>query len=366
MKRHQIFAALVAAAMLCPAGSHAATVLTGDRIDGVPVIEKLDVSDLPPASLSRFYFRVTDQAIGQGWYVPVLVAKGASPGKRLLLTAAIHGDELNGIAVIQDLVPGLDLGTLKGSVVAIPGLNTPGLLQDSRNFTPGQYATPTNLNRKMPGDVKGDEVGTVYAGRLWSQLFMGNVDVGIDLHTQSRGTAYPLYVFAETLAAREIARALRPDMIKFDPGVKGAVENELNAAGATGVTMEMGEPDRFDPAMIARGKRGIGNVMIALGMIAGRQDLSGPDPYIGNKTVDVWSARGGYGRIMTPVGSVVTRGQVVATISDPFGRIVYTALAPMDGRVLSAATAPTREVGGLLVRILGWSDDPKCQAKGCE
>ena len=85
----------------------AATVLTGDKIDGVPVIEKLDLADQPTGRVSRYYFRVMDQAIGQGWYVPVIVVKGAEPGRRLLLTAAVHGDELNGIAIIQDLTNAL-------------------------------------------------------------------------------------------------------------------------------------------------------------------------------------------------------------------------------------------------------------------
>jgi predicted deacylase len=359
------FLGLICMAILPLAPASAATLLTGDRIDGTPVIEKLDVADLPAGALSRFYFRVTDQSAGQGWYVPVIVAKGARPGPRLLLTAAIHGDELNGIAIIQDLIPTLDLAALKGTIVAVPGLNMPGILAGTRNFGPGQWSAPDNLNRLMPGDVAADDVAKVYAGRLWSRIFQGNADAAVDMHTQSRGSAYPMYVFAETPGARRLAQALRPDMIKYDPGVKGAVETTLNAAGITAVTMELGEADRFDPAMIRRGLKGLRNVMIDLGMTSGAQDLSGPDPYVGNKAVDVTAPRGGYARILVSLGAEVEAGEPVATISDPFGRVVYTATAPVKGRVLSLATAPTREIGSLLVRILSWSDDPACQAEGC-
>ena len=109
MIRRLFLAAGLAAGLAVSAPSaSAATVLTGDRLDGVAVIERLDVSDAPVGQITRYYFRVLDQASGQGWYVPVLVARGAKPGKRLLLTAAIHGDELNGIEVIHQLFAGLD------------------------------------------------------------------------------------------------------------------------------------------------------------------------------------------------------------------------------------------------------------------
>jgi uncharacterized protein len=339
-------------ALLAPHPASAATVLTGDRIDGVAVIEKLDVADVPAGQISRFYFRVTDQAAGQGWYVPVLVARGARPGKRLLLTAAIHGDELNGIDVIHRLFADLDPRAMQGTVVAIPGLNAPGILNATRGFTPGGAASGANLNRLMPGDVHADDVAAVYAGRLWDRLFVGNADVAIDMHTQSRGTVYPMYVFVETDAARRIAELLRPDVIKLDPGVKGTVENTLNPAGVTAVTLELGGPERFEAEMVRRGLRGVRNVMQDMGIVAGAPDMSGPAPYVGAKSVNVVARRGGYARILVALGEDVKAGQTVATISDPFGRVVETLASPVAGRVSSLATAPTREIGDLLVRVL--------------
>lgn len=332
--------------------ANAATVLTGDRVDGVPVIERLDVSDLPAASLSRFYFRVADQATGQGWYVPVLVAKGAAPGKRLLLTAGVHGDELTGIAVIQDLFRDLDPKTLKGVVIGVPGLNQPGLLQAVREFRPSQSASGANLNRKMPGNIASDEISEVYAGRLWTGLFLGNADMAVDLHTQSRGTLYPLYVFAETAEAKRMADLFRPDMIAIDPGVNGAIENMLNAAGINAITAELGAPEVFDPVMNRRALLGIRNLMIDGGMISGTVSRPGPDPFVGNDTVDVTAQRGGYARVKVAIGDTVKAGDVLATVSDPFGRPVASAIAPRDGKVLSIATSPIHEIGQMLVRLI--------------
>ena len=337
---------------LVASASEAATIRTTDRIDGVAVIEQLDVADLPNASLSRFYFRVTDQATGQGWYVPVLVAKGSKPGKRLLLTAAVHGDELTGIAVIQDLFNSLDPKTLKGVVIGIPGLNQPGLLQGVREFEPSHGASNANLNRKMPGDVHSNEIINVYAGRLWTKLFMGNADMAIDLHTQSRGTLYPFYVFAETEAAKHMADLLRPDVIGMDPGVRGTIENELNPAGIDAVTAELGAPEVFDPVMIERALIGIRNLMIDAGMVTGTLNMSGPEPFIGNNITDITAQRGGFLRVKVALGQKVKAGDQVATVSDPFGTVTATAIAPHDGQVLSVATSPIHEIGEMIVRLI--------------
>ena len=361
-------AAIIAASLsLLTSGGpgHAATILTGDRIDGVAVIEALDVADLPAGSLSRFYFRVTDQASGQGWYVPVLVAKGIRPGRRLLLTAAVHGDELNGVAVIQDLMRDLDVKTLSGAVIGVPGLNQPGILQAAREFHPSEGSGSSNLNRKMPGDVKGSDISDVYAGRLWSKLFIGNADIAVDLHTQSRGTLYPMYIFAQTPAAMHLASVLRPDMITLDPGINGAIENMLNGAGMTAVTLELGAPEVFDPVMIGRALSGLHNLMIDQGMLTGQITKGGPEPYIGNMTTDVSAPRGGYARVLVKIGDQVTQGQVLATVSDPFGQVISTATAPLDGRVLSVATSPTHEIGAMLVRISSWSKGAPCSQPGC-
>ena len=94
-------------------------------IDGVAIVDRLDVADLPAGQMQRFWFRAGETAIAQSWYVPVIVVKGARPGPKLLLTAAIHGDELNGIDVIHQLVAGLDPAQMAGTLVAVPGLNTP-------------------------------------------------------------------------------------------------------------------------------------------------------------------------------------------------------------------------------------------------
>ncbi|WKL57105.1 M14 family metallopeptidase [Asticcacaulis sp. ZE23SCel15] len=363
MKRALPLITLLMSCVLTPA--MAATVYTGDRVDGFAVIDKLDSADFKAGSVTKLYFRVSDQSIGQGWYVPVVVIKGAKPGPKLLLTAAIHGDELNGIPVVQQIITDTDPHTLNGTIIAVPGLNTPGLLHSTRQFTPnGHGSGGENLNRILPGDLHGG-AANIYAARLWSNLFMGNVDISIDLHTQSAGISYPMYVFAETSGARHLADLIRPDVINMDPGIDGTVENTLNAYGFTSVTLELGVAESFDSVMIARGVKGIINVMRDQGMVAGTPDLSGPEPFLGNEILNVKAPRGGFAHVVVKLGDTVKAGDAVATITNAYGDVVAKITAPRDGQVLSVATDPRRDPGDTVARLIYWNDKGACAATGC-
>ncbi len=359
---------ILAATLAFAVGSaSAATVPTGDRIDGVAVIDRLDVTDLPAGQVSRFFFRVEDTALGQGWYVPVIVVKGAKPGPKFLITAGIHGDELTGIAVIQQLAAETDPKTLSGTLVMVPGLNTPGLMHSTRGLSVGALGQSgsANLNRLMPGDATADDASERYAGRLWSQIFTGNADFAVDFHTQSRGTVYPAYVFAQTHDAKVLADLLRPDVINMDPGIDGAVENMLDNAGVPAVTYELGGAEVFDRILTARAVRGVRNIMMARGMTAGRPDLSGPAPFLGNSLTNVSAPRGGWAHVTVSIGDDVKAGQTLATITDPFGQVVATLTAPHDGHVLSLATDPRADVGDMIVRLITLDPKLPCQADGC-
>ncbi len=335
-------------------------------LDGVAIIDRLDVADLPMGRVDRFWFRAGENQLGQDWRVPVIVIRGARPGPRLLLTAAIHGDELNGIDVIHQLVAGLDPSTLSGTIIAVPGLNTPGLLQSHREWTPDDSRSQPNLNRVMPGDdgaSNGSGGVDDYAGRLWSRLIRPNADQAVDMHTQSRGTAYVLYAFASTPRTRTMAELMAPDIVKLDRGDKGTVENELTNAGVPAITLELGGPEEFNAEMVRRGVAGITNLMRDMKMLAGPATVSSKT-FVANSIAVVRAPRAGFAHLLVPLGAAVAKDQPVATISDAFGRITETVKAPMAGRVNTIATDPRRARGGMLLRIVWWSADPQC-AMGC-
>lgn len=352
----------LALAMLLAAPAGAATMVSG-QIDAVPLIDRLDAADAPAGRTTRYWFRGGETATGQRWLVPVIVVKGARSGPRLLVTAGIHGDELNGIDVIHRLVAGIDPAALAGTVIAVPGLNPPGLLQGTREFAANDSRAAANLNRQMPGKIDGGYVEH-HAALLWQNLLRPNADLAVDLHTQSRGTAYVLYAFASTARTKRMAALMAPDVIKLDRGDRGTVENTLTEDGVPAVTLELGMPERFDETMVSRGVAGLLNLMREQKMLPGTVVEPPKSMVVGNVLAAVRAPRGGWARLTVPLGAKVEKGQTIATMADAFGRVTDTLLAPETGVIAAAFTDPRRERGGMIARIIHMSDDPAC-AYGC-
>lgn len=353
---------LAALALLAAAPAPAATEAIG-ALDGITVIDRLDVNDLAAASRNRFWLRAGASPVGQPWLVPVVVIRGAQPGPRLMLTAGIHGDELNGIAVLQRLAETIDPASLSGTITLVPGLNPPGLMQSARQFTPDWSRSAANLNREMPGQEGGALVAD-FAGRLWNRLIRPNADAAVDLHTQSRGTAYVMYAFASTPRTRRMAELLAPDIIKMDKGEAGTVENTLTADGVPAITLELGRPEMFDDQMIARGEAGLINLMRDMKMLPGRITPPPAGLFIANDIMAARATRAGWARLLLPLGAAVRKDQPLAEVRDSFGRLLETIASPADGRINMVATDPRIDAGSTVARIVWWSADPAC-ANGC-
>lgn len=365
MKTTPAFAAL----LLCnSAFADAATEYTGDRYNGIPVIRKLDVADLPAGQTHRFYLKGVENGVGQHWLVPVMVAKGAKPGKRLGLQVGVHGDENNGFNAIHRVFDALDPKKMSGSVVAVIGANSTGLLNNSRYFRlQGDSGSGVDFNRIWPGKPDGDAAQR-QAHRIFDGVWLGNVDAAIDLHTQSTGTTYPLYIYADYRVAgvRDMAESVPADIIKIDSGEPGAAEQAFNEAGMPSITLEIGGPKIYQPELIARAVIGIENNLKRLDIIAGTpgRDAARQGSFIGNETRSIRAETGGFAEILVPLKASVASGQLLAIQRNAFGDVIARYFAPWDGVVASISTDPVREPGALLVRLIRNNPDPACK-DGC-
>ncbi|MBP7916955.1 MAG: succinylglutamate desuccinylase/aspartoacylase family protein [Arenimonas sp.] len=364
MKKILYALALSAAPLSC----QAATQFTGDSVDGTPVISRLDVNDLESGKIHRFYLQGAENGVGQHWLVPVLVAKGAKPGKRLGLQAGVHGDELNGTRAIHHVFENLDPKQLSGSVVAVIGANSTGLLANSRYYQlQHDSGGGVDFNRIWPGKADGNAAEQqVY--RLFNGIWLGNVDAAIDLHTQSTGTAYPLYIYADYRMAgvRDLAERIPADIIKIDAGEPGAAEQAFNDAGIPSITLEIGAAKSYQPELIRRGVTGIENIMKHYGMLPGKagRDAKKQGTFVGNETRSIRALQGGFSEVLVALNQDVTSGQLLAVQRNGFGDVVARYTAPFDGRVASIGTDPLREPGALLVRLIRVNAEPSCK-DGC-
>jgi uncharacterized protein len=341
-----------------------------DIFGGVSVIDKLDVEALPRGKVYHFWFKGMDTSVGQSWYVPVIVNRGHEAGPRLLLNSGVHGDELNGIRVVQLAMQAIDPSKLKGTIIGIPGLNIPGILHGNRNYIMSDDGgSAANLNRVMPGDESKGDATNRFAGRVWQKLWMGNVDYVIDLHSQTRGTAYPTFVYADPRneKVKMLAETLAPDIIKYDAGEKGSVETEFVRANIPAVTYEIGRAGVWQQDLIDRSVLGVYRVMAALKMTeppAAPPAHPTPKSFLGNENTSLRATVGGFVEYRVGLLDLVVKDQLLARQMNAFGETVAEYKAPHDGKVLSVGDEPVREPGALIVRLIRWNPSEACKL-GC-
>ena len=351
------------AAAQTPAASPApgGATLTGDTIDGKPVITALEVNALAPGS-HRFYFRGVEGVTGQSWHVSVAVLKGARPGKRALLTGGVHGDEMNSIRTIQLVMGQLDPAEMSGSVMAVYDVSRPALEGMARRWpNSGRGVDLIDMNRQWPGDVNGFSAPSRHAGLLFEGLFRPNADFGIDFHTVSSGmdgTAFHIADMSNPEIA-EMAMLYPIDQIFDDTGGYGGIlMNELTAAGIPAFTPELGKPRVLDQEMIARFVEGTMNVLKHHGIVAGPIGRTASDAgvFVANSNFPVVATHGGFVELLVAPGEAVEAGQVVAVQYDTFGDLVAEYPTAVAGEVMVRRTDATCEPGTIIMAILFQSE----------
>ena len=357
-------ALLVASWTLC---AQAATTFTGDKIQGLPVITELDVNDLEPGKTQRFMFQGAEMGSGEFWYVPIIVAKGGQPGKRILLVSGVHGDELNPIGVLQQVFADLDASKLSGSVIGILAPNRPGVEWVTRTWPMSDLGTVLiNPNRTWPGTESGNTVER-HCWLMTNRLIKGNVDVGVDFHTGGTGSDFALFIFAyaKDAEAMRMAELFPVDQIMADPGLPGTLEYALVQAGISALTVELGGPRGFDAEKIRIGVEGAQNLLAHYKMTDRPVGQTAKDrnAFRGNKLEDIPGAAGGFVELLVKLNDEVKKGQKIAIQRNVFGDVVHEYTAGVDGRVAIIGTDAIRERGVNIVTILASSAD--CPPDGC-
>ncbi len=327
--------------------------VTQDVIQGHSVIESLNVNELASGE-HRFWFQVASTAIGQFQYLPVIVLKGESQGPKIMVTAGVHGDELNGVLAAQKLARTLKGKVVSGVVTIVPTVNLPGMLNHSRDYSSSDPdASPCNLNRFFPGNSQGDAANR-YIDALWSKLLRWNADFAIDLHTQTSGAIYPLYVFADFRieSSLQMARQIQPDAILNDPGDAGVLETVWNQSGIPSITIEVGTAKVIEQPLIDRTVEGIEEILRGKGVLEGEILSEYSQVVEGQAITSIRAKQGAFVLPKVTLMQSVKEGDLVAIAYDVFGDEQDKYYAPRDGVVLSHNIDSMREPGALVVRLI--------------
>lgn len=309
------------------------------------IVDTLDLESLAPG-LHHLALTLMVDALSQPIRLPVLVARGVAPGPVVGLTAAVHGNELNGIRTIHHLFETISPAELSGTVVGVTVVNVPGYLRNQREFPDG-----TDLNRIMPGRIDGNE-SQIFAA-CFDREVLSRFKYLIDLHTASFGRVNSLYVRADLTdpQAAALAQTIGADIIVHIAGADGTVRACAAGRGITAITVEIGDPLVLDRGKIQTSRIGIRDVLENLGMVPQDHQQSSRHAVECSHSYWLYTDTGGILEVLPEVTARVETGDPIAHLYDPWGQRLRTYHAPGPGIVIGRSTNPVAPTGARIVHI---------------
>jgi predicted deacylase len=310
------------------------------------VIHDLKVEQAPRGEITCYWLQIVRDGMGVPIRIPVIVARGKKDGKVLGLTAAVHGNELNGIPVVQRVFKQINIDELEGTIVGVPVVNVPSLVRKQRRFIDG-----TDLNHIMPGKPNGT-VSQVYAWRIVNRL-VKEFDYLIDLHTASNGRVNSYYIRADmdNEVVRQMALLQNPQIVVHNPPSDGTLRGTADEMGIPAITLEVGNPNLFQKGLIRDGLTGIHNVLDYLGMIKGVVEEADEEIVICKSSYWIYADTGGIMTVHPKVTDRIKKGEVIATMRSVFGDLIKEYIAPEDGIVIGKSVNPITQTGGRILHV---------------
>ncbi len=289
--------------------------------------------------------------------LPVHVLHGLQPGPTMFVSAAIHGDELNGVEIIRRLLRTLDPQSISGTLLCVPVVNVFGFIGRSR-YLPDRR----DLNRSFPGSASGS-----LAARL-AHLFLTEIvnrsQIGIDLHTAAiHRINLPQIrcVFHKRPRCQELGVAFGAEVMLESPERPGSLREAARAAGVDVLSYEGGEGLRFDEFAIRAGVEGITGVMLQVGMLELAEGVELPAgerraPVMINASSWVRAPEGGVFRTTKRIGDAVNVNEVVGHVANPYEDVAVEVRSVRRGIIIGRTTLPIVNMGDALLNI-GWSEE---------
>ena len=288
-------------------------------------------TEIHPGSYQRLSWSATELFEGVPVSTPILVVNGRLAGPTLCLTAAIHGDELNGIEMVRRVVHNLDPEKLSGAVLGVPIVNLQGFWRGSR-YLPDRR----DLNRYFPGNPNGSAASRI-AHAFFTEI-VAHCDALIDLHTGSfeRANLPQLRADLRDPDIVTMTQGFGATVILHSEPVDGTLRYAATAADIPAVTLEAGGPSELELTEVKHGVKGIETLLNTLGMLK-RIRLWGESEPVYYRSTWVRANRGGILLADVTLGSTVRQGDLLGTITDPMNNASTKLYSPHSGRIIGMA-----------------------------
>jgi predicted deacylase len=304
-----------------------------------------------PGETQNIRYGISETYLGDPVRIPVTIINGEREGPTVFLSAAAHGDELNGIEVVRQVAHGWDHSDLAGTLICMPVLNVPGFLAQQR-YLP---IYDRDLNRSFPG--REDSTSAKRMAYRIFQNFIAPCDLGLDFHTSTRGRTNMLHARADMSIpeVNRLARAFGTNVIIDSEGPEGSLRGEATRAGVPSITVEMGEAHRFQRGLIDDALAGVESVFAEYGLReASHVRWPGWRTVITGDREKTWirADAGGIVDMHFGRGALVHEADTICTITNPFKEDTVEVLAPFTGLLVGLLENPVVYPGNPLCHLV--------------
>jgi predicted deacylase len=265
--------------------------------------------------------------------IPIIIQRSKIDGPTVLFSAGIHGDEINGVEIVRQLIAKKINKPKKGTIICIPIINMFGFINMSRQFPDGR-----DLNRVFPGSKKGS-LASRFAYHILTEI-MPLVDYAVDFHAggASRFNAPQIRLAPNSPDLKELADVFNAPFTLFSKNIAGSFRNSSQKLNVKMLLFEGGKSLNINESVAAAGVNGVKRVLAHLDMLDPKQLIEKQNSntiYI-EKSGWIRAKCSGLLHDQNTIGSFVEKGTVLAIITDPFGKFERKIKAPNDGYIINA------------------------------
>ncbi len=282
--------------------------------------------------------------------IPVEVIRGVEKGPTLFISAAIHGDELNGVEIIKKLLKKAFLKKIKGTLILVPVVNVFGFNNKSR-YLPDRR----DLNRSFPGSKNGS-----LAARLaytFIKEIISKCTHGIDLHTGAihRTNLPQIRACLNDKITRELAEGFGVPVVIDSMLRDGSLREAARKKDVAMLLFEGGQALRFEESVIKIGLRGCISVMKKIGMtqhsIISKSSLNTSKIFVAKSSFWTRAPHSGAFSSRVKIGARINAGDTLAIITDSFGRDPFSVKAEEGGILIGVTLLPLVNKGDAMFHI---------------
>ena len=280
--------------------------------------------------------------------VPIIIERSKKPGPTILITAGIHGDEVNGVEIVRQIIAKGINKPKKGTIICLPVINVFGFIHMDRQFPDGR-----DLNRVFPG-ISGGSLASRVAFKLVTEV-LPHADLVLDFHTGGAGrfNASQVRIIKDNVSLKELAEVFGAPFIYYSKNLKKSFRNTCHKLKIPILLFEGGKSFHIDNSITNAGVNGAKRVLNHLGMLNSKFKVSAPKQSCIYVYKSKW-VRAKYSGMLKPIVAVnaeVKKGDIIGNITDPYGSFNHFVKAPNDGFIFNVNESPIIYQGDAIFHI---------------